>query len=253
MIDEVMRVKIRGRLTALEPDMKKIRVEQSLERIYLPRRPNHAVPQGALLELYDFALATIGDGPLLYLEFGVLGGRSISRMAERFRNADTRFFGFDSFEGLPDDWKNMPRSTFSTRGRMPVPPDPRVSFVKGWFQDTLPDFLVSLDPKLKSSVLIHYDADLYSSTLFVLSTLWHHIADYYFIFDEFMSQEIVALHDFCLAYPVELSFLSQTNSGGYPTQIFGRMRRVEFTRIGINGSGPEGETRMPGALALPAS
>lgn len=75
---------------------------------------------------------------------------------------------------------------------------------------------------------MHYDADLYSSTLFVLSTLWHKIPEYYFIFDEFMSEEIVALHDFARAYPIEFEFLCQTNAGGYPTQVFGRLRRVSF-------------------------
>ena len=232
MMDQSTRAKMNEWLTAREADIKKYRLEQALEKIYFPRKPDHAVPAGAIGELHDFAAATIGDVPILYLEFGVFNGRSMSRMAERFPNADARFFGFDSFEGLPANWKNMPQGTFSTRGKIPIVADSRVSFVKGWFQNTLPDFLISLDLNLKNPVLVHYDADLYSSSLFVLSTLWYHISEYYFIFDEFMSEEILALHDFCLAFPVELSFLSQTNSGGYPTQIFGRMRRVEFVRVG---------------------
>jgi len=75
---------------------------------------------------------------------------------------------------------------------------------------------------------VHYDADLYSSTLFILTSLWHRIPHYFFNFDEFMSEEIIALHDFSLAYPIEFDFLSQTNPNRLPTQIFGQLKRSPF-------------------------
>jgi hypothetical protein len=44
-----------------------------------------------------------------------------------------------------------------------------VSFVKGWFQNTLPDFLKGFMPR--SRLVVHSDSDLYSSTLFTLANL----------------------------------------------------------------------------------
>ena len=194
----------------------------------MPRAAQHEVPISAITELYDFAAKTIGDVPLLYLEFGVYSGRSMSRMIELFRHSDARFVGFDSFEGLPEDWAQAgtvkERGFFSTHGRMPAISDPRVSFKKGWFQNTLPSFLAAHNFKNAGPILVHYDADLYSSTLFVLCMLWPVTTGYYFIFDEFMGDELLALDDFSRAFPVELEFLC--SAGTYPAKVFGHMRRT---------------------------
>ena len=45
----------------------------------------------------------------------------------------------------------------------------RISFVKGWFQNTLPGFLNGFSPR--SRLIVHNDSDLYSSTLFTLANL----------------------------------------------------------------------------------
>ena len=224
-IDPATRAKAREWLAARETD--RYRREQAVEHIYIPRPAAREIT-GNRCELYDVVAATLGDVPLRYLEFGVFSGRSIAEIARRFPHSQARFFGFDSFEGLPEAWGDMASTSFTTRGRIPATPDARISFVSGWFQNSLPDFLAAGHVAPGASFLVHYDADLYSSTLFVLSTLWHRVPEYHFIFDEFMSEEIVALYDFARAYPIELEFLCQTNAGGYPSQVFGRLRRVGF-------------------------
>jgi len=219
-------------LTAEAEEVRRKRREDATRNIYYPRRPRHAVPAGATGELYDFAAATIGNEPLLYLEFGVYNGNSMRAIASRFLHPEARFVGFDSFEGLPEAWHTshvFEKGTFTTAGRVPATSDPRVSFVKGWFQNTLPEFLSTLDPPAQQPVLVQYDADLYSSTLFILTSLWHRIPHYFFIFDEFMSEEIIALYDFSLAYPIGLEFFSQTNPNRFPTQIFGQLKRIPFS------------------------
>ena len=45
---------------------------------------------------------------------------------------------------------------------MPHGGDTRIEFVKGWFQNSLGDFLPRLDAKPKSTTLVQFDADLYS-------------------------------------------------------------------------------------------
>ena len=49
--------------------------------------------------VYDQLINALRDQPILYLEFGVWQGRSIRYWSERLRNPDSRFHGFDSFEG----------------------------------------------------------------------------------------------------------------------------------------------------------
>ncbi|GGC51740.1 hypothetical protein GCM10011504_32730 [Siccirubricoccus deserti] len=50
---------------------------------------------------------------------------------------------------------------------MPQIDDPRVSFVKGWSQETLPGFLANFTPR--SRLVVHCDSDLHSSTLYALT------------------------------------------------------------------------------------
>ncbi len=127
-----------------------------------------------MTSLYNFVRDTLSDGPITYLEFGVFRGDSIRRMSKLFTHPDSRFVGFDSFEGLPEDWgANRPQGHFTTEGQIPLIPDSRVSFVKGYFQNTLPGFLAT--PRRNVPTLIHFDADLYSSTLFLLSMFWNEL------------------------------------------------------------------------------
>src|SRR5262249_60978840 len=94
-------------------------------------------------ELFKFALAkvTVPDG--LYAEFGVYKGDSINRLA-RLRPHQV-FYGFDSFEGLPESWTLGARTgSFSVGGRLPAVHN-NVVLVKGFFEQSLPDFLSAYD------------------------------------------------------------------------------------------------------------
>ncbi|MDH4188472.1 MAG: TylF/MycF family methyltransferase [Nitrospira sp.] len=75
--------------------------------------------------------------------------------------------GFDSFEGLPEESGPWTKGQFGTNGRIPHTEDPRVRFFKGWFNEVLPTY--SLPPH--EVLVINMDADLYSSTIFVLRQL----------------------------------------------------------------------------------
>jgi hypothetical protein len=69
-------------------------------------------------------------------------------------------YGFDSFEGLPEHW----RTGFSD-GKFKLKRLPKVrrnvELIKGWFNDTLPDFLKKHNEPIS---FLHIDCDLYSST-----------------------------------------------------------------------------------------
>lgn len=140
-----------------------------------------------------------------YLEFGVYKGTTIMNWLEINSCKDSRFYGFDTFTGLPEPWESfidkMPVGHFDTKGIIPSIKDLRVSFIKGLFQDTLPVFLKTFVNR--SRIVIHNDADLYSSTLFVLTKLNDIITtDTIIIFDEFSSilDEFRAFEDWCSSY-----------------------------------------------------
>lgn len=119
-------------------------------------------------ELMRVALSvTSRDG--LVIEFGVGAGASISALADF--TPDRTVFGFDSFEGLPEDWlHSYVRGSFSTGGQIPGVPA-NVKIVKGLFQDTLESFL-AVNPL--PVAFLHLDCDLFSSTKFVLDVLARH-------------------------------------------------------------------------------
>lgn len=203
---------------------------RAIEKLYAKRQAPVVFPMGQKWDqLYPFVGRTIGNLPLAYLEFGVYRGRSMQKMAEIFGHEDARFVGFDCFEGLPEDWWKLRKGAFSTAGEAPAVDDSRVSFVKGYFQNTLPGFMSTF--RVGKPILVHFDADLYSSTLFLLTTLWHHIPEYHFIFDEFWPDEATAMYDFSQAYPVTFEFLASTaraEDTSRPCQLFGRMKNIAY-------------------------
>lgn len=157
-------------------------------------------------QLYDFINSeTLHNDSMQYLEFGVFQGESIRYFSELNTNPKSRFIGFDTFEGLPEDWVELTRTvksqTFSVDGKIPQIDDARVCFEKGLFQETLPDALQGIERN--KQLVIHNDSDLYSSTLYVLTYANQIISPgTIIIFDEFYSvmDEFRALEDYCSAY-----------------------------------------------------
>lgn len=163
--------------------------------------------------LYDLVgREVIGDRGFDYLEFGVYRGESIRYIASRYARPDARFWGFDSFEGLPVEWNvRNPKGTFDVGGRYPEIADARVQFVKGWFDTTVPEFLKTYEPQ--EQLWIHIDADLYGSTFQVLTFLNRHVrAGTVVMFDEIedLENEFKALCDFEAMSDKHLSLIAAT-------------------------------------------
>jgi hypothetical protein len=181
-----------------------------------------------LEDLWDFCINKIGrEKNVLFLEFGVWQGNSIRYFSKHLPNPDSRFIGCDSFEGLPERWATLTEKTFSTGGKPPQIDDARVTFVKGWFQNTF-DQTIKLARQQNphaDKVLIHFDADLYSSTLFLLSRLHNEFEDYFFVFDEFIGHESRALLNFQEAYGADVEFYCRC--GGDFQRVFGKLNNMK--------------------------
>ena len=122
------------------------------------------------------APAVLGD----YLEFGVSRGTSLSCVSRELRSRKidhVRLFGFDSFEGMPEEsaeegWTpGAYRSTLSaTRSYMATQgvKFDGVELIKGWFDDTAtPETRDRLG--LAKVSLIDFDCDTYSATKVALA------------------------------------------------------------------------------------
>jgi len=163
-------------------------------------RDNHPCRQCAdRSEMYKFVNgAVIKDAAIDFLEFGVFRGDSIRYWSTINRHPESRFYGFDSFEGLPAAWREgQGKGHFNVGGALPEIADTRVRFVKGWFDETIPQFVKDFVPK--NRMLLHFDADLYSSTLMPLVYFMSSFrAGSLLIFDEFYDRdhEFKAFQDF---------------------------------------------------------
>jgi hypothetical protein len=162
--------------------------------------------------LFDLVGKAIGDRTVLYLEFGVFKGDSTRHWSKVLHNPSSNLHGFDSFEGLPEDWNSdFPKGHFSTGGMIPQIDDERVKFFKGWFEETLPTYEFPLHEVL----VINLDADLYSSTIYVLRTLEDKIVPgTYIYFDEFshMDHEFRAFDEFMNETGMKFSLVGLADS-----------------------------------------
>jgi predicted O-methyltransferase YrrM len=138
------------------------------------------VGRGALLD-YALAQASI-EG--LVLEFGVYTGVSLRWIADR--SPGFMVHGFDSFEGLPEDWTHIQKKgRFSLQGELPDVGASNVVLHKGWFENTLPAFLAEHPGPVRFA---HIDCDLYSSSRTVLDQLEPRLATgTVLVFDEYLN------------------------------------------------------------------
>jgi hypothetical protein len=112
-------------------------------------------------------------------EFGVGFAASLERISKHRYT-----YGFDSFEGLPEDWRvGFPKGTF---GGAPIPHIANTQIIVGEFADTIPKFVESrfmwTPPRLG---FVHIDCDLYMSTVSALQVAPLLVPDALILFDEF--------------------------------------------------------------------
>jgi hypothetical protein len=140
-----------------------------------------------------------GEGGVI-AEFGVWEGKSINFFAKSCPNA--RVFGFDSFEGLEEDWTgtSYPKGYLNRNGQLPKC-ESNVNLIKGWFEKTLPSFCEELQQE--KIHLLHMDSDTYKPTAYVLNCLKKNLTqgtiiifDEYFGYPNFRSHEFRAWKEF---------------------------------------------------------
>ena len=158
----------------------------------LPKPPEVHFNRWALFD----SMAEQSNKTRPFYEFGVWMGSSFEYLAKYYAKG----YGFDTFEGLPEDWGQIKKGSYSAYGR--IPKVKNGDFVVGKFNASLPAFFSIKRPVAS---IVNYDADLYSSTLTALNYA-HSVTDEetILIFDEFLvnqnwqDDESAALNEFCL-------------------------------------------------------
>ena len=166
---------------------------------YAIRNFTHALIFNSREELWSFVVdrsSILKSREGVVAEFGVWKGNSINFFAKKCPNA--RLYGFDSFEGLEEDWYGYKhphlKGHFSLDGNLPTV-ESNVVLRKGWFEDTVPEFVSEITGT--QIHILHMDADTYKPTSYVLDSLANHIdSGTIIIFDEYFGYPNYQLHEF---------------------------------------------------------
>lgn len=148
-----------------------------------------------------------------YIEFGVSSGNSFKWWVNNCTNLESRFYGFDTFEGLPENWGSYKRGDMSAE--IPIIEDNRIEFIKGLFQVSLPLFLQQNKLINRKRKIIHFDADLFSSTLYSLTSMYPYLkSGDILLFDEFAvpNHEFFAFKLFSDSFGLKTKFLGAVNN-----------------------------------------
>ncbi|CAB9518497.1 expressed unknown protein [Seminavis robusta] len=144
-------------------------VFHGLNQVVVGKRPIEYI-----LQHYDTFQDTIPNGN--WIEFGVYTGSTLRRAYAELKaskNFNGKLFGFDSFEGLPSNWRGeYQEGVFKTdyehvRANMPA----EVGLYKGWFQDTIPTYIQQHHPQQQPLAFVHHDGDLFISTTITFQLL----------------------------------------------------------------------------------
>ncbi len=162
--------------------------------------------------LWDYAISKIQEFDTCnILEFGCYKGTSINYFSKKL--PDSKFYGFDSFQGLPDDWfgHHAPKGTFDLNLNLPKV-SKNVELIPGWFDETLPNFFKKNSDL--NALFLHIDSDTYDSCCTVLSNVKNLLKpgvlvlfDEYLAYPNWENGEFLAWQEFCTQNSIKYRYL----------------------------------------------
>jgi len=168
------------------------------------------------IQLHSWIVRNIPLAGKLFLEFGVYKGDSINRFADLM--PDATWYGFDSFVGLPEAWNLGAKTGAFSRGSVLPAVYGNVKLIKGFFEQTLPEFIAA--HRDETIAILHIDCDLYSATKTVLSLTRPLLKPgTIIIFDELINYqgwqdgEYKALVEFAAEQKLHFEYLAYTCTG----------------------------------------
>jgi len=177
---------------------------------YIDERLPDAVGFETQKEVTEYALQQVKVSGH-YLEFGVFTGGTTRFMAGRI--GGNVLHGFDSFEGLPEDWGGfqLGKAAFDVGGKLPKVPS-NVRLHPGWFDQSLPPWCARNPGRV---AFMHIDCDLYSSTKTIFDLLGDRLQpgtiilfDEYFNYPNWRNHEFKAFGELVTARNIGYTYLA---------------------------------------------
>lgn len=165
----------------------------------------------------------------LLLEFGVSWGASIRVIASHAGGRPVH--GFDSFEGLPEDWTGTheQKGRYTVQGKLPRVQS-NVTLHKGWFDAVLPGFLAANAGPVS---FVNIDCDTYGSSKYVLDQLRDRfrvgsviLFDEYYNYPNWREHEFKAWQEFVKEHDMDYRYVGFSSTRYHAA--------VQITRIGKN-------------------
>ena len=163
--------------------------------------------------LLNLSIRQALERPGMWLEFGVFNAKSINYVGKQIGSHGHVIHGFDSFEGLAEDWRGTAalKGRFTLGGKLPRV-EPNVRLVKGWFDATIPTFLAARPAE--PIAFAHLDSDTYESTKYVLEQIIPRLAagtilqfDEYLGYPAWRKGEYLAWQEACAAHGIKYRYL----------------------------------------------
>ena len=216
--------------------------EQSLD--YIAAHMSEALIFEDRWALLAFAARHAPEAGLM-LECGIADGASLRHLA---KITSRPLHGFDSFEGLPEDWAGTfeLKGKFGRGGELPDVPA-NVALHKGWFEQTLPAFLAAHSQE--PVAFLHVDCDIYSSTVTVFRELGARLKpgsvivfDEYFNYPNWQRHEFRAFQEFIHESGFSYRYLGFAQKNGHVGVVLGEKseaaRREAEARLASAGLPP---------------
>ena len=155
-------------------------------------------------------------------EFGVAAGKSINHISQAISPGTVH--GFDSFQGLPEDWRSgFEKGHFTQIAGIPKVSD-NVQLHVGWFDQTIPEFSRAFTGPAS---FFHVDCDLYGSTKIVFDCLGDRlVAGSIILFDEYFNYSGWNDHE-------HKAFMEYVNASGKKFEYIGYNRTGEQVAVRI--------------------
>ena len=176
---------------------------------YVARKMGQAKGVSNKEDVLNFALENVTISEGLYCEFGVYQGYTINHIAKKI---NTSIHGFDSFEGLPEFWRDgFDKETFKVDSLANLNFENNVFIHGGLFEETLPNFVESYNGPI---AFLHVDCDLYSSTKCIFNYIGDRLVpgsvivfDEYFNYPSWQQHEFKAFKEFVASSNIKYQYL----------------------------------------------
>ena len=176
---------------------------------YVEKNMRDTMSVDSKYKVHDIAISNVTINNGVVLEFGVYKGDTLNYIAKQLSKYD--IYGFDSFEGLPEFWRDgFDKGAFAVDNLPQV--EKNIKLIKGWFDKTLPTFIQT---EKREIAYLHVDCDLYSSTKTIFEALGNQIVtgtvivfDEYFNFSGWENDEYKAFQEFIKLTGKEYKYLT---------------------------------------------